>query len=160
MPWIPISATTAIAKVIQPRWVCWEIGAGMSTLWLSKRVAHLTSIEANKDWFDRLSAIIAERNIRNIDLRHNWTSMNDFDGVPDGSLDFLLIDGGDRNLCLENGYAKVKQGGFIYLDNWDDRIFWFGSAEFIEKQRPFSVQCFVDYVPAMVGVCEGLLLRL
>jgi hypothetical protein len=156
-PWIPISATAAIARVIKPSWVCWEVGCGMSTIWLSQRVAHVTSIEANEDWHSRLSAIISKRGIRNIDLRFA-DPMNDIDAA-DASLDLLYIDGGDRNICLENGYAKVKRGGYIYMDNWDNHRYWPGAADFVRRQRPASVRHFVDYIPAMVGVFEGVLVQ-
>lgn len=162
-PWIPFSARRALERLISADTVAWEIGAGYSTLWLSDRVRKLTSVEASKEWFDRLSGIIAAERIQNVDLRYEWVAdrMADFSELADNSLDLLFIDGGPRGLCLERGFCKVKPGGYVYLDNWDTKLFWDEAATFPERNAALlsEVTSFVDYVPAQVGVYEGLLLR-
>lgn len=161
-PWIPFTAQRALARTLRRDFRVWEIGSGFSTLWLSDRVAQVTSIEASREWHERLSAIIREERITNVDLRREWRAdqMADFSELPDGSLDLLFIDGGPRGLCLERGFAKVRSGGYVYLDNWDTKEFWGDAADF-PKRHAAEIACadsFVDYVPAQVGVYEGLLL--
>jgi precorrin-6B methylase 2 len=163
LPWIPFSARAALESALRPDFVAWEVGAGYSTLWLSARVARLTSIEASEEWYGRLAAIIAKEKLGNVDLRHVWQRerMSDFSELPDESLDLLFIDGGPRGDCLEQGFRKVKRGGWVYLDNWDTKEFWGAAAEF-PRQNASQIaesRSFVDYVPAQVGVYEGLLLR-
>jgi hypothetical protein len=160
-PWIPFAALSALSQVVRPHWLCWEVGAGMSTLWLSRRVKHLTSIEANELWYDRLKSELAKRNASNVDLRFEWVDerMADFSELAEASLDFLMVDGGPRALCLEHGFAKVKPGGWIYLDNWDTKGYWLGSREFLSTQIISETCHFIDYVPGGLGVSEGLLLR-
>lgn len=161
-PWIPFSARRALERRLRADSFVWEIGAGFSTLWLADRVAKVVSIEASRPWHERLSAIIAREKITNVDLRLEWRAerMADFSELPDGSLDLLFIDGGPRGLCLERGFAKVRAGGSIYLDNWDTKEFWGSAGDFLARNatRIAQVESFVDYVPAQVGVYEGLLL--
>jgi hypothetical protein len=163
LPWIPFAARKALESVITPDFFVWEVGAGFSTLWLSDRVKKLVSIEAARDWYENLGAIIAKEQIKNVDLRFEWVAdrMADFSELPDESLDLLFIDGGPRGQCLENGFRKVKKGGYVYLDNWDTKIFWDDAVSFPERNAALiaEVRSFVDYVPAQVGVYEGLLLK-
>ncbi len=163
LPWIPFSARRVLESLIQPSWRVWEIGAGYSTLWMADRVGHLTSIEANREWFDRLTGIIRQEGVSNVDLRYEWVAgrMADFSEILDGSLDLLFVDAGDRALCLRQGFAKVRAGGYIYLDNWDSREFWTNSKEFLAQNSDQieSSRSFIDYVPAQFGVYEGLLIR-
>lgn len=163
VPWIPFTARRALLEVITPEFFVWEIGAGFSTLWLSDRVKKVVSIEAAQDWYDRLREIIAREQIKNVDLRYEWVAdrMADFSELPDGTLDLLFVDGGPRGHCLENGFQKVRPGGYIYLDNWDTKIFWDHAVDFPERNAAqlAEVRSFVDYVPGQVGVYEGLLLK-
>jgi len=163
LPWIPFAAIRALERRITPEFAVWEIGAGYSTLWLSARVKSVVSIEAARDWYDRLGAIIREERISNVDLRFEWQAerMADFSGTADESLDLLFIDGGPRGLCLERGFGKVRRGGYVYLDNWDTKEFWGEATSFPQRNAALisEVYSFVDYVPAQFGVYEGLLLR-
>ncbi len=161
-PWIPFSARRTLESCLRPNFHVWEVGAGFSTLWLSDRVAKVTSIEASRDWHERLSAIIRQEKITNVDLRWEWEAerMAAFSELPDGSLDLVFIDGGPRGICLERGFAKVRRGGYVYLDNWDTKKFWGDAATFPARHAAeiARTESFFDYVPAQVGVYEGLLL--
>lgn len=114
-PWIPFSAKHAIQNILTSDFTVWEIGSGFSTLWLAERVKKVISIESSKEWHDRLSHIISSESITNIDLRFEWQAqrMADFSELQDETLDLLYIDGGPRGLCLENGFMKVRPGGYI-----------------------------------------------
>lgn len=163
LPWIPFSAINKLQTILTQEFVVWEVGAGFSTIWLSYRVKKVVSIEASEEWFENLNLIIKNEGHTNVDLRLEWQGekMSDFSELPDESLDLLFIDGGPRGSCLRNGFSKVKHGGYIYLDNWDSKIFWGEEADFPSKNASLISESysFIDYVPAQVGVYEGLLLR-
>lgn len=163
LPWIPFSAIKALDTLIQADWRVWEIGSGMSTLWLARRAGHVTSVEASREWHARLSQIVMDRGVKNIDLRYRWVAseMADFSNVPDQSLDLLYVDGGPRDTCLANGISKVKPGGYAYLDNWDIDEFWSGSRDLLNRLDLLGPRArrFVDYVPGTVGPTEGLLVQ-
>jgi predicted O-methyltransferase YrrM len=161
VPWIPFAARRRIEDVLSPSSIVWEIGSGFSTIWLSKRAASITSIEADKGWYEKLKKIMAQNRIRNVDLRYEWVAerMADFSDAENESLDLLFIDGGPRAWCLQNGFGKVKRGGAIYLDNWENTGFWQGAREFLNEREDEIeiIERFVDYVPAQFGVYESLL---
>jgi predicted O-methyltransferase YrrM len=163
LPWIPFAAIRYLNTVIRKEWRVWEIGSGMSTLWLSRRVDCVTSIEADTGWYQRLQQMIVERGANNIDLRFEWRGhlMSDFSDVKDSSLDLLFIDGGPRSDCLINGFSKVRPGGYIYMDNTDVAEFWPGLAAFLDKRSGeiSDVHRFVDYVPGILAVNEGTAVR-
>jgi len=162
-PWIPFAARKALDGILGPESVVWEVGAGYSTLWLADRVRHVTSIEADREWHARLTAILTAEKKTNVDLHYEWVAdrMADFPGVADGTLDLLYVDGGPRGRCLANGFRKVKAGGYVYLDNWDTKAFWGEAADFPARHAGEIAESrsFIDYVPAQFGVYEGLLLR-
>lgn len=162
VPWIPFAASRELARRLLPSNVVWEIGSGFSTIWLSKPVSFVTSIEADQAWFEKLKGIIAKNGICNVELRYEWVAerMADFSAAADESLDLLFIDGGPRSWCLRNGFSKVKRGGAIYLDNWENTGFWEGASNFFEERSDQieSIERFIDYVPAQFGVYESLLI--
>ncbi len=161
MPWIPFSATTALGHIIRPDWIVREIGAGYSTLWFADRVQSIVSIEHSREWFKLLSAIVAAEKLENVDLRHDDRFMRFVREPAEESLDLLFIDGGPRTKCLEYGFPKVKPGGYLYLDNWENEEFWWGASTYLESVRTdiAAISHFIDYVPAQVGVTEGVLIR-
>jgi predicted O-methyltransferase YrrM len=163
LPWIAFSAIRTLSQLARRDWIVREIGAGMSTIWLSERVRHVTSIEADQGWYTKLRDILNQRGISNVDLRYEWHAhiMSDFTDVPESSLDLLFIDGGPREQCLFNGFVKVRSGGYIYLDNTDFSNFWPGLNKYLLEKRIEirRVTEFVDYSPAHVEVSEGLLIE-
>jgi hypothetical protein len=163
LPWIPFAAIPCLERVITREAFVWEIGAGMSTLWLARHAGRVVSIEADQFWHTKLQSILAAKKITNVDLRFEWVAerMCAFTGVDDHSIDFLFVDGGPRAQCLIEGFRKVKAGGHIYLDNWDVAAFWPGAEEFLTAHHQEIVvrQGFVDYVPGNFAVNEGLFLQ-
>lgn len=162
-PWIPFSAAKRLDRILSKESIVWEVGSGYSTLWLSDRALRVTSIEASEDWYRILKAMLEKENISNVDLRFEWIAnrMSDFRDVEDHSLDLLFVDGGPRGACLANGFCKVRSGGYIYLDNWDNQHLWEDQRDFPVRHGPLlrEIISYVDYVPAQFGVYEGLLLR-
>lgn len=162
-PWIPFSAASALNNIINDRSVVWEVGAGYSTLWLARRAKHVVSIEADKHWHDRLTSEIDHRGIENVDLRYRWHG-HEMSSYDRDDIDLLYIDGGPRSDCLINGVRYVRPGGYVYLDNTDVLEFWKTKDPFAinddVKSRVLWQEVHIDYVPAMVGVSEGILARL
>ena len=94
-----------------------EWGAGNSTLFWSKNVGDVVSIEYDKEWFEKLKTKIPE----NVKLR--YTEL-DYDGnyckaiiQEDKKFDIVLIDGRDRVRCAKNAVERLKEDGIII---WDD----------------------------------------
>ena len=54
---------------------------------------------------------------------------------------------------LERGFAKVRSGGYVYLDNWDTKEFWGPAADF--PTRPIKL-----YTLTTAGGALDILARL
>jgi len=165
LPWIPFSASQRLNEVIRPDWNILEIGAGMSTIWLAQRCNTLVSFEADLDWFNNLKNQIGQKAINNIDLRYEWKAekMSNFDEFPDNYFNLIYIDGGPRELCCVNAISKIKQGGYIYLDNSDNTELS-GNGKLLLEQAVNNdshlIETHIDFVPGNFMINEGTLVKI
>ena len=116
-----------------------EYGAGSSTLWLSKRVEKIISVEHDKPFFDDIKKFTqGHKNIEIYlkppkDLKKDQKSdfmsqkteylnfcfsdyvnaINEFDCL----FDIIVIDGRARNACLDVAINKLTKNGIIVFDN-------------------------------------------
>lgn len=116
-PWLSKEVRQYLDNLIQPDWRVAEHGGGGSTIWLSGKCAHVTTVEQNLKWFTAL----AEKNLPRVQLVYGRY-------IPhfDGPLDLILIDGEpleDRTQWIESAPYIVKPGGWVVLDNANYSIF-------------------------------------
>lgn len=119
MPWFNFEAIEWLNSFLKPHMKAFEWGSGSSTLYLSKRVSSLCSIEHNESWFKKVSNLIKEKKIDNCDYRlssgNNYANIiNEF---PECHFDIVIIDGENRVSAAINAIKKVRSGGCIILDN-------------------------------------------
>jgi hypothetical protein len=125
-PWLTPNAISILEAWLQTTDVGFEWGGGRSTFWFGRRVRHLTSIEHDPVWYRKLLGSLAEAKIENVDFQ-----LRSLEGaeksdyllamvrVPAESLDFVLVDGRLRHLCVHEALPKLKPGGLLILDNAD-----------------------------------------
>jgi SAM-dependent methyltransferase len=95
-----------------------EFGCGGSTIWLSKRVKEIVSIEDNQKWSEFIgkklnggSNLILVRDI------HDFNSYND---RIQGTFDIIIIDNmGNRMRCAVNSLPYLSDTGVVVWDNTD-----------------------------------------
>lgn len=113
--------------------------------------------------------MLEERNATNVDYK--LKSIAEYfvlDEYADRDFDFILIDGYERARCATSALSKVKEGGYIYLDNSDKHSSPgegdVRSAEEIllnaAKEKGGQVKYFVDLIPTYLAVTQGMLVRL
>ena len=168
-PWISYRAIKQLEKLISPQWNVLEYGSSMSTLWLASRCNHVVTIEGNEFWYHKVANILKSRKILNVDLyiRDSGTYQI-VDDIPDDHFDFALVDGWCRDKCMQTALRKVKQGGYIYLDNTDQFVNNpEGHTRLAESMLVYHLKeiggqakYFVDFSPASFFVSEGLLARI
>lgn len=107
-----------------------EFGSGRSTVWF----AGLTSVEHDRDWYERVRGQLAQNGVANVDYRlvpleHPESEPEDAmyeplpayvrtaDGFPDSGLDFVVVDGHYRTHCVRRAVPKVKPGGYLLVDD-------------------------------------------
>ena len=144
-PWLPYLVTDYI-KQLKPQRV-FEWGSGESTsFFFNIGVQHLSSIEHNKDWFDKVNEQLISKNI--IHMGYNFIPFEDgtigsnpanpvhyksastelgevnfrryvtfIDRLNNSKFDLILIDGMSRASCLYHAASHVAENGCIILDN-------------------------------------------
>lgn len=138
-PWLAPDAIVWLEANLRPDMHGFEWGSGRSTLWFAKRLAALTSIESDSAWCQQVTRRVRESGLTNVEMRHiplehadADTYRNDYTplprnpaailDIPDGSLDFVVVDGWYRSVCARAALHKLKPGGFLLIDNtnWND----------------------------------------
>jgi len=129
LPWLTKSAIEFLDDFLKQSDSGVEFGSGRSTLWLSQRVEHLTSIEHCEKWYNKVNGLLAKKGIKNVKaiLSHREEKFDEedqdsnyakiLDTFADGSLDFVLVDGIYRGSCACKAIEKVRPGGIIIVDN-------------------------------------------
>ncbi len=131
-PWLTKTAIEVLDGLLKKTDVGLEFGSGRSTLWFAKRVKHLTSIEHNKSWYEKVRLMIVENKLRSIvDQRlfeceeiekgQNSEYVKFIDSLRDKSVDFALVDGIYRDYCALKVIDKLHPGGILIIDN----VNWF-----------------------------------
>lgn len=152
-PWVTYRAVDFMEKVIGKDSLVFEYGSGGSTLYFAQKAKHLTSIEHHKEWYKIVDDVINQRNIVNCEyiLRepeprsgHEYfrsttdtkmafkkyvTSINKFE---DNHFDFVSVDGRARVQCVLEAIPKIKNGGYLMLDNSDRKDYF--EAEMILRR--------------------------
>jgi hypothetical protein len=123
-PWLTPQANQILATALLPTDVGIEWGSGRSTGWFSKKLQHLTSIEHDAQWYNRVKAQLAQVGAGNVTyLQKTLDGQADSPYVQaahafaDGSLSFALVDGELRKECLSAVIPKIAAGGLLVLDN-------------------------------------------
>src|SRR5205823_2101818 len=111
-----------LATALLPTDVGIEWGLGRSTAWFSKKLNHLTSVERNPQWYDRVKAQLAQMRAANVaclqkplDGQANSPYVQVVQDFADGSLNFALIDGELRCQSLTAVIRKIAVGGLLVL---------------------------------------------
>lgn len=97
-----------------------EYGSGASTWWfcnycdLNNVKAQIISVEHDADWYNEIKKYdLPNLTLINHPLPYD-TVINDF---PDNHFDIILVDGRHRNKCIKAAISKLKNGGWLILDN-------------------------------------------
>ena len=146
-PFFTPKAIKALDAHLSPEMQVFEWGSGMSTLWFAERVRRVVSVEHDSKWYRRTAEEITKRDLRNVTLiyappnedgkRFLWESnwpfyaqlghpprkkefkdyMSAIDAYSDGCFDCICIDGRERVGCLMHAVPKLRDDGFIILDD-------------------------------------------
>jgi predicted O-methyltransferase YrrM len=120
LPWLSARAIQLLSRLLRSDDVGLEWGSGRSTAWLARHISHLTSVEHDPEWFERVTAGLRSNGVSNVDacLRQ---SPSEYVAIADRfgpeSIDFCLVDGIERDLCAQKALSLLKPGGLLVIDN-------------------------------------------
>lgn len=128
-PVVVANASVLLNAWLRPTDHAFEWGSGRSTIFFARRVATLVSIEHDAGWHAQVSADLQSKGLAHkVDYRlvpaegdqmaepHGSPYAHAIDGVPDGSLDFVIVDGQMRLRCAERALTKLKPMGLLVID--------------------------------------------
>lgn len=146
-PWISKKARKWLISFLRPEMIVFEYGSGGSTLFLARRVKRIISVEYQFFWFFGVLLALLRRGMVNFwlhysgpertgylvknymssDLNISSLSFKKFvttiDQYPNHYFDLVFVDGRARNQCIKHAISKVKQGGYILLDDSNRNIY-------------------------------------
>jgi len=176
IPWIVFESYDWIQSILKPDMNIFEWGSGGSTLFFAKNVNKIISVEHVKEWHGHVKKALDDLNIQNCDyfliepegtLNENDLNydINGFSSLyksfrgmsfekyvkkilefPDNYFDIVFVDGRSRISCINLALKKIKQNGYLILDNSErksydvakellkkhDRIDFFGNGPYNE----------------------------
>jgi len=117
IPWFTYPAISFLDTIINSNWSVFEWGSGHSTIWWSKRIKKITSVESNSTWYN----IIKNEIEQNVTLQLHNEKDKYIKSIHENSqlYDAIIIDGRHRNECAEEAIKHVKEEGIIIFDNSD-----------------------------------------
>jgi len=116
-----------------------EYGSGNSTLWWSGRASHITSVEDDQSWYEKIKSSL---NNKNVDYRLEMDRQKYF-SMADDTFDIFIVDGKYRRECLEH-VIKLGGGVMLILDNSD----WYPkSVRFLQEQLGWMQTDFHGFGP-------------
>ncbi len=148
-PWINFRATEWLEAYLKPPMKVFEYGSGGSTLFLAGHVAHVVSVEHDESFYHFLAERLRRSEITNCtyllrtptplemdnpptygckSFTSEWpehkamsfeTYVNAIDDYPDGSFDLVTVDGRARPSCAFRALPKIKDGGWLMVDNME-----------------------------------------
>jgi predicted O-methyltransferase YrrM len=131
MPWLTKTANLILSSYLKPDDIGLEFGSGRSTIWLAKRISHLTSIENNRKWYNYVSERISKEGfagrislyLKETDVEGGSKEAVDSEYVTvvrqfeKEQLDFVLVDGVYRSACANSVIDYIRDGGLLIIDD-------------------------------------------
>ena len=160
IPWFSYAAIDFLKEYLHPQMIGFEYGSGGSTLFLSRRIKFLYSVEDNPQWFERVSQKLNEKKVTNVNIQlrpFDFKNPVGFEesgylkSMPKQPLDIIVIDSSEewthvRPTCFQYAEEHIQPGGIIVVDDsWR-------YPDLRTKHRAKDVQVFQSVGPCRVGV--------
>ena len=162
LPFIVYEAIEKLENILNPMDKVLEFGSGNSTVWFLKQQTRLTSIEHSKTWANAVKSFIDKTEIEqetkrnfNFKLMQDQTTLDYVNSLPDESFDVIFVDSSNgfnnRNINLKNALSKLKNGGWMVLDNSDHPNNWPGG---VYMDSMFKRERYTGYTPMGLYVSQ------
>lgn len=128
-PVVVANASVLLNAWLRPTDRAFEWGSGRSTIFFARRVGSLISVEHDQQWYSEVQKRLKREGLEHkVDYRlisaigdqmdepQESPYAKAIDAVPDGSLDFVIVDGQMRLRCAERALDKLKPMGLLVID--------------------------------------------
>jgi precorrin-6B methylase 2 len=153
-PWIVYGAIAFLNNILNSDMTVWEFGSGSSTLYFARRVKQVFSIENNPEWFSYLTTVVDTQKVSNVNrqlIENQQTASEQYfsksektyfqdyaqsiNALNSKSLDLVLIDGRARTACIMHAMEKIKQGGWLIVDNSERNYYFDGNDDLFDTSK-------------------------
>jgi predicted O-methyltransferase YrrM len=160
VPFLTMDAIRFLDNLIRPGMRVLEIGGGNSSLWFLERGVNLLTYEHDHEWammvLDEVKRNPEHFHAERFNLRvmKGKDTLNDLAKLDNKHFDIVLVDSMNdytrRTECIRIAKEKVKEGGWIVLDNSDNPANW-AADEMLDGKEMFR---FTGYSPMSLFVCQ------
>jgi hypothetical protein len=119
IPWYSYPAIEYIKQLDLSDKSVFEYGSGNSTRFWAARCTKLVSVDDDRKWFEKIKGTVPAT-VEYLLLEDKNGYIEAIRKVPD-KLDIIIIDGSHRYECAVEALDKLRDDGFIILDNSDWR---------------------------------------
>lgn len=154
-PWLAKSITDIIKGHLNRDMTVFEWGTGNSTLFWSKYVGKVVSVEYDYTWYEKLKNMIPDNvQLEFCDLEYDGDYCRKILAI-DEKFDIILIDGRDRVRCAKSAVKRIAENGVIIWDNSDREEYQEGYYFLKECGYKQLEICSVSY-GIVYGLCTSL----
>lgn len=149
VPWMTFEVLEWLESYLSPNKLIFEYGSGGSTIFISKRVKKIISVEHDKNWYHHVLNKMKWENVTNCALllrqpecdslgkedysnprsylsaNPRYSGMNFkryarcIEKFPDEYFDLVIVDGRARPSCIYSARRKIRPNGYLLLDDSD-----------------------------------------
>jgi len=117
LPWVTYGFIDFISGRLNKNMDIFEYGSGNSTLWYGEKVNSVTSVEHDKNWYEKVKNSMPKNvTINYQELVYNG-EYSKFSSISNIKFDIVIVDGRDRVNCVKNAINSIKEDGIIVLDD-------------------------------------------
>ncbi|MEM6261846.1 MAG: class I SAM-dependent methyltransferase [Bacteroidota bacterium] len=159
VPFLVYESIEFLEGLVRPGMKVLEVGGGNSSLWFLSKGVNLTTIEHDWQWADTVCTQARNRFGGDVMERFNMQVIEgeeayEFIQQQEADFDLVLVDGMNhftsRNKCVELSLPKVKQSGWMVIDNSDHPINWQG----VDHMKAYEKIRFTGYAPMNLFVSQ------
>lgn len=134
LPWLTYSIIHFLQGRLQKSFSVFEYGSGNSTIWFSRFVNQVTSIEHDHMWYQKMQNLYKQTP----NIQYSFRSLESGAYQNEISLynkafDIIVIDGRERIACSLNSLKALKDNGVIIWDNSDREEYSEGYNFYLEN---------------------------
>ncbi len=117
LPWMNYPVIAFLKERLNKEITIFEYGSGFSTRFYATRVKHVTSLEYNSFWYEKVKQTLPD----NVTLLFQETDINGkycrVIQQNDVKYEMIVIDGDDRENCMQQCLVSLSKTGVIVLDD-------------------------------------------
>jgi hypothetical protein len=117
IPWLTYSAIKFIETRLKKEFKIFEYGCGNSTIWFSKKVHSIISVEHDETWMNYVKGRLPDNAmvfLYELNNNHDYAkSIQNFQK----KFHIIIIDGRERNDCVKYCIEQLTNDGVIIFDN-------------------------------------------